>query len=115
MYQPKTGQPCTCHRGIERDNCPQCEGTGQRIDFAAIRARTADPETINLALRQCAARLRATVIATAHLWDAARLLERTTGTEVDGLVNLVSDLAVAGAPTEAECSDALRCLFEIPE
>ncbi len=38
-YQPKTGQPCSCKKGIERDNCPQCEGTGQRIDFAAIRNR----------------------------------------------------------------------------
>jgi hypothetical protein len=37
-YQPKTGQPCTCRQGIERDNCPQCEGTGTVIDFAAIRA-----------------------------------------------------------------------------
>lgn len=25
-YQPKTGQPCDCKRGIERDNCPACEG-----------------------------------------------------------------------------------------
>ena len=40
-YQPKTGAPCSCKRGIERDNCPACEGTGQRIDFAAIRARSA--------------------------------------------------------------------------
>jgi hypothetical protein len=39
-YQPKTGQRCHCRRGIERDNCPQCEGTGMVIDFAAIRART---------------------------------------------------------------------------
>lgn len=38
-YQPKTGQPCNCKPGIERDNCPKCEGTGMRIDFAAIRAR----------------------------------------------------------------------------
>ena len=38
-YQPKTGQPCGCKRGLERDNCPACEGTGMRIDFAAIRAR----------------------------------------------------------------------------
>jgi hypothetical protein len=38
QYQPKTGQPCNCRRGIERDNCPACEGTGQRIDFAKIRA-----------------------------------------------------------------------------
>lgn len=38
MYQPKTGQRCHCRPGIQRDNCPDCEGTGQRIDFAAIRA-----------------------------------------------------------------------------
>lgn len=37
QYQPKTGQPCGCKRGQERDNCPNCEGTGQRIDFKAIR------------------------------------------------------------------------------
>jgi len=39
QYQPKTGTPCHCKRGQQRDNCPTCEGTGQRIDFAAIRAR----------------------------------------------------------------------------
>ncbi len=38
-YQPKTGQPCHCKPGQQRDNCPDCEGTGMRIDFAAIRAR----------------------------------------------------------------------------
>jgi hypothetical protein len=38
-YQPKTGAACTCKRGLERDNCPRCEGTGEVIDFAAIRAR----------------------------------------------------------------------------
>ncbi len=38
-YQPKTGDKCGCRRGIERDNCPACEGTGWRIDFAKIRAR----------------------------------------------------------------------------
>ena len=37
-YQPKTGAPCTCKRGAQRDNCPECEGTGQVIDFRAIRA-----------------------------------------------------------------------------
>lgn len=42
-YQPKTGQPCHCKRGIERDNCPDCEGTGMRIDFAAIRRRNGVP------------------------------------------------------------------------
>jgi hypothetical protein len=39
MYQPKTGQRCTCKRGVQRDNCPACEGTGWRIDFQAIRDR----------------------------------------------------------------------------
>lgn len=38
-YQPKTGAPCSCRSGMERDNCPQCEGTGMVIDFAAIRSR----------------------------------------------------------------------------
>lgn len=42
-YQPKTGQRCGCRRGQERDNCPACEGTGQQIDFAAIRARNGRP------------------------------------------------------------------------
>lgn len=40
-YQPKTGQKCHCKPGQHRDNCPDCEGTGQRIDFAAIRAANA--------------------------------------------------------------------------
>jgi len=31
--------PCSCRPGQDRDNCPACEGTGQRIDFAALRAR----------------------------------------------------------------------------
>jgi hypothetical protein len=37
-YTPKTGAKCACKRGIERDNCPRCEGTGLVIDFAAIHA-----------------------------------------------------------------------------
>ena len=37
-YQPKTGMKCSCRPGIERDNCSSCEGTGERIDFAAIRS-----------------------------------------------------------------------------
>ena len=39
MYQPLTGQHCSCKPGVHRDNCPNCEGTGWLIDFAAIRAR----------------------------------------------------------------------------
>lgn len=38
-YQPKTGARCSCRRGVQRDNCPACEGTGWLIDFAAIRRR----------------------------------------------------------------------------
>ncbi len=37
--QPKTGCPCLCKRGQQRDNCRHCEGTGMLIDFAALRAR----------------------------------------------------------------------------
>jgi hypothetical protein len=36
-YQPKTGAKCGCNRGVQRDNCPACEGTGYAIDFARIR------------------------------------------------------------------------------
>lgn len=38
-YTPRTGAACGCKRGVERDNCPACEGTGRAIDFAAIHAR----------------------------------------------------------------------------
>ena len=37
QYQPKTGAKCACRRGVQRDNCPACEGTGWVIDFRAIR------------------------------------------------------------------------------
>jgi len=42
QYQPKTGKRCTCKRGVQRDNCPRCEGTGWQVDFQAIRNRIAD-------------------------------------------------------------------------
>lgn len=38
-YQPRTGAKCGCRRGQDRDNCSNCEGTGQVIDFRAIRNR----------------------------------------------------------------------------
>lgn len=40
-HQPKTGEKCGCRRGVQRDNCPNCEGTGYVIDFHAIRNRKA--------------------------------------------------------------------------
>jgi hypothetical protein len=39
LYSPKTGARCSCKRGVQRDNCPACEGTGWEINFAAIHAR----------------------------------------------------------------------------
>jgi hypothetical protein len=42
-YQPKTGERCTCRRGVQRDNCPTCEGTGQKIDFVRIRRANGVP------------------------------------------------------------------------
>jgi hypothetical protein len=36
-YQPKTGAKCSCKKGVQRDNCAKCEGTGMVIDFNAIR------------------------------------------------------------------------------
>lgn len=39
-YQPKTGVRCGCRRGVQRDNCPNCEGTGWAIDFRAILERS---------------------------------------------------------------------------
>ncbi len=38
-YQPKTGDKCSCRPGVQRDNCPSCEGTGKVVDFWAIRNR----------------------------------------------------------------------------
>ncbi len=52
VYQPKTGQSCHCKRGVQRDNCPDCEGTGQRIDFAAIRARNGVPKVTALSVKE---------------------------------------------------------------
>ena len=43
-YQPKTGKKCYCRKGIERDNCPACEGTGLKIDFNAIRKANVTPQ-----------------------------------------------------------------------
>lgn len=40
-YQPKTGAACGCRRGVQRDNCSACEGTGRAIDFRQIRNRPA--------------------------------------------------------------------------
>jgi hypothetical protein len=48
MYQPKTGNKCGCKRGIERDNCPACEGTGQQIDFKKVREMPTVKEVLDL-------------------------------------------------------------------
>ena len=51
-YQPKTGEKCNCKKGVQRDNCPACEGTGWRIDFAAIRERTKRFRNLNNGLKK---------------------------------------------------------------
>lgn len=38
-YSPKTGAKCTCRPGVQRDNCPRCEGSGWVIDFKKIHER----------------------------------------------------------------------------
>ncbi len=42
MKRLYTGEKCTCKRGLERANCPRCEGTGKVLNFKAMReaART---------------------------------------------------------------------------
>jgi hypothetical protein len=44
----RTLGPCHCKRGIQRDNCPSCEGTGQAIDFSQFHkpTRIDDPRFI---------------------------------------------------------------------
>ena len=51
MYQPKTGQKCSCKSGSQRDNCSNCEGTGQVIDFRAIRAKTGKLQLVSRMLK----------------------------------------------------------------
>jgi len=53
-YQPKTGEPCSCRPGQQRENCPQCEGTGQKIDFAAIRNRNKTAQSGHKLMEWCA-------------------------------------------------------------
>jgi hypothetical protein len=43
---PRTGNACGCKRGIERDNCPQCEGTGRAIDWRAYHAKRREGEAM---------------------------------------------------------------------
>ena len=40
QYQPKTGARCGCRRGVWRDNCPYCEGTGWTINFKSFHTKT---------------------------------------------------------------------------
>lgn len=47
FHQPKTGVKCFCKSGIQRDNCPNCEGTGEVIDFAAIRKYSEEKRKLN--------------------------------------------------------------------
>lgn len=46
-YSPKTGARCSCRPGVQRDNCPRCEGTGWVIDFKKIHERREREEKEN--------------------------------------------------------------------
>ena len=39
---PMTGTACHCKPGLHRDNCPDCEGTGRRIDWKEYHRRKTD-------------------------------------------------------------------------
>lgn len=78
-YQPKTGARCTCRPGIARDNCAACEGTGRKIDFAAIRNRPAlVPVFINRDPRGYALKIKSEYMAGAG-WIAQLALMRDWG------------------------------------
>lgn len=47
-HAPKTGARCSCKRGVQRDNCPACEGTGFCIEFGLIMARRNAPNLADL-------------------------------------------------------------------
>lgn len=51
-FTPLTGESCSCRRGVERDNCPACEGTGNRIDFAAIHREQGQEESPSAYVRR---------------------------------------------------------------
>jgi hypothetical protein len=55
-YTPRTGAACGCKRGVHRDNCPNCEGTGYAIDFRALHAfrRLGDLERLTFLQREIA-------------------------------------------------------------
>lgn len=36
---------CSCRKGVQRDNCPNCEGTGKAIDWRAFHATSRAKES----------------------------------------------------------------------
>lgn len=72
-YQPKTGRPCMCKAGLERDNCPRCEGTGQEIDFAAICAQRDPTEAARRLLIEIGAPEQNLAATTEQKWTMAEL------------------------------------------
>ena len=40
--------PCACKRGTSRDNCPNCEGTGNAIDWPTYHRRKAERESVKV-------------------------------------------------------------------
>lgn len=48
------GYRCGCKPGIERDNCPTCDGTGRALDFRAMREQSAELPRDDFADAYCA-------------------------------------------------------------
>lgn len=111
-YQPFTGQPCSCKRGVQRDNCPSCEGTGRLIDFKKIRERNAmTKERAKYILGRVWGSLGTITAAEARELDAVATTGETyldTALRVAGL-----ELDWKAIPTFEGRSEALRQLLGV--
>ena len=47
MNPPYTGMACGCRKGLERDNCRDCEGSGKQIDWPKFHKMKLDYEDPN--------------------------------------------------------------------
>ena len=93
-YQPKTGERCHCKRGQQRDNCPACEGTGWKIDFVAIRARSLTASAAAAAVVPLPSRLDDTTADLARLCEEQAAQLAALRAALHGAVDLLRDSSV---------------------
>jgi len=106
QYQPKTGQPCHCKQGVQRDNCPACEGTGWRIDFAAIRAHALDGSDDAIEARIVALRTELSAYHALHdglsdMIESGRLTIDDIPDDYNWLVESLANMTDASLPAAA--------------